>query len=146
MNYWEKILLFVTISTLWVISESITVILVLLPSSRASDEEIAARKKEVIEPKELLLTLIFLIVADNALLLVSLVAITISGMPNEQLIKHYIITALLVNLLSDIILCSEGMVRTLTGENKPNLMLTIIRRVLKVIVIILVCIAIVMGL
>ena len=140
MNYWEKILLFVTISTLWVISESITVILVLLPSSRASDEEIAARKKEVIEPKELLLTLIFLIVADNALLLVSLVAITISGMPNEQLIKHYIITALLVNLLSDI------MVRTLTGENKPNLMLTIIRRVLKVIVIILVCIAIVMGL
>lgn len=145
MNYWEKILLFVTISTLWVISESITVILALLPSSRASDEEIAARKKEVLEPKELLLALIFLIIADNALLLVSLVTITISGMSNEQLIKHYIITALLVNLLSDIILCSEGMIRALTGERKHDLVLIIIRRILKFIAIILVCMAIAMA-
>ena len=81
---------------------------------------------------------------NNALLLISLG--TISGLASEQTIRHYIITALLISILSDIILCSEGMVRTLTGENKPNLMLTIIRRVLKVIVIILVCIAIVMGL
>ena len=146
MNYWEKILLFVTISTLWVISESITVILALLPSSRASDEEIAARKKEVIEPKELLLTLIFLIVADNASLLVSLVAITTSGMPNEQFMKHYIITALLVNLLSDIILCLEGMSRVLTGDNKRSLVLIIIRQILKFIAIVLMIVAITMEL
>ena len=146
MNYWEKILLFVTISTLWVISESITVILALLPSSRASDEEIAARKKEVIEPKELLLTLIFLIVADNASFLVSLVAITTSGMPNEQLMKHYIITALLVNLLSDIILCLEGMSRVLTGDNKRSLVLIIIRQILKFIAIVLMIVAITMEL
>lgn len=146
MNYWEKILLFVTISTLWVISESITVILALLPSSRASDEEIAARKKEVIEPKELLLTLIFLIVADNASLLVSLVAITTSGMPNEQLMKHYIITALLVNLLSDIILCLEGMSRVLTSDNKRSLVLIIIRQILKFIAIVLMIVAITMEL
>lgn len=146
MNYWEKILLFVTISTLWVISESITVILALLPSSRASDEEIAARKKEVIEPKELLLTLIFLIVADNASLLVSLVAITTSGMPNEQLMKHYIITALLINLLSDIILCLEGMSRVLTGDNKRSLVLIIIRQILKFIAIVLMIVAITMEL
>lgn len=100
-------------------------------------------KKEGIEPKELLLALIFLIIADNALLLVSLV--TISGMSNEQLIKHYIITALLVNLLSDIILCSEGMIRALTGERKHDLVLIIIRRILKFIAIILVCMAIAMA-
>ena len=145
MNYWEKILLFVTISTLWVISESITVILALLPSSRASDEEIAARKKEVIEPKELLLTLIFLIVADNASLLVSLVAMTASDIPNEQAIRHYVTTALLVNFLSDIIICSEGMIRTLTGEKKRDLVLIVIRRSLKFIAIILVCMAIAMA-
>ena len=145
MNYWEKILLFVTISTLWVISESITVILALLPSSRASDEEIAARKKEVIEPKELLLTLIFLIVADNALLLVSLVAMTASDIPNEQAIRHYVTTALLVNLLSDSIICSEGMIRALTSERKRDLVLIVIRRTLKFIAVILVCMAIAMA-
>ena len=145
MNYWEKILLFVTISTLWVISESITVILALLPSSRASDEEIAARKKEGIEPKELLLALIFLIIADNALLLVSLVAMTASDIPNEQAIRHYVTTALLVNLLSDIIICSEGMMRALIGERKRDLVLIVIRRTLKFIAVILVCMAIAMA-
>lgn len=138
-------MLFVTISTLWVISESITVILALLPSSRASDEEIAARKKESIEPKELLLALIFLIIADNALLLVSLVAMTASDIPNEQAIRHYVTTALLVNLLSDIIICSEGMIRALTGERKRDLVLIVIRRTLKFIAVILVCMAIAMA-
>lgn len=146
MNYWEKILLFVTISTLWVISESIIVILGLLPSSRASDEEIAARKKEVIEPKELLFALIFLIIADNALLLVSLVTMTASDIPNEQAIRHYVTTAFLVNLLSDVIICSEGIMRALTGERKHDLVLIVIRRSLKFIAIILVCMAMVMGL
>jgi hypothetical protein len=144
MNYWEKILLFVIISTLWVIYESISIIVISLPSSRASDEEITALGKEVAQPRLILIFSIIFIVMNNALLLISLG--TISGLASEQTIRHYIITALLISILSDIILCSEGMVRTLTGENKPNLMLTIIRRVLKVIVIILVCIAIVMGL
>ena len=138
-------MLFIILGAFWTIHESVSVVMLSLPSSRASDEEIAARKKEGIEPKELLLALIFLIIADNALLLVSLVTITISGMSNEQLIKHYIITALLVNLLSDIILCSEGMIRALTSERKRDLVLIVIRRTLKFIAVILVCMAIAMA-
>ena len=138
-------MLFIILGAFWTIHESVSVVMLSLPSSRASDEEIAARKKEVIEPKELLLILIFLIVADNALLLVSLVAMTASDIPNEQAIRHYVTTALLVNLLSDIIICSEGMIRALTGERKHDLVLIIIRRILKFIAIILVCMAIAMA-
>ena len=139
-------MLFIILGAFWTIYESVSIVVLSLPSSRASDEEIAARKKESIEPKELLLALIFLIIADNALLLVSLVAITTSGMPNEQLMKHYIITALLVNLLSDIILCLEGMSRVLTGDNKRSLVLIIIRQILKFIAIVLMIVAITMEL
>ena len=79
-------MLFIILGAFWTIHESVSVVMLSLPSSRASDEEIAARKKEVLEPKELLLALIFLIIADNALLLVSLVAMTASDIPNEQAI------------------------------------------------------------
>ena len=138
-------MLFIILGAFWTIHESVSVVMLSLPSSRASDEEIAARKKEVLEPKELLLALIFLIIADNALLLVSLVAMTASDIPNEQAIRHYVTTALLVNFLSDIIICSEGMIRSLTGERKHDLVLIIIRRILKFIAIILVCMAIAMA-
>lgn len=138
-------MLFIILGAFWTIHESVSVVMLSLPSSRASDEEIATRKKEVLEPKELLLALIFLIIADNALLLVSLVAMTASDIPNEQAIRHYVTTALLVNFLSDIIICSEGMIRTLTGEKKRDLVLIVIRRSLKFIAIILVCMAIAMA-
>lgn len=138
-------MLFIILGAFWTIYESISIVVLSLPSSRASDEEIAARKKEGIEPKELLLALIFLIIADNALLLVSLVAMTASDIPNEQAIRHYVTTALLVNLLSDIIICSDGMIRALTGERKRDLVLIVIRRTLKFIAVILVCIAIAMA-
>lgn len=138
-------MLFIILGAFWTIHESVSVVMLSLPSSRASDEEIATRKKEVIEPKKLLLALIFLIIADNALLLVSLVAMIASDIPNEQAIRHYVTTALLVNLLSDIIICAEGMIRTLTGEEKRDLVLIVIRRILKFIAIILVCMAIAMA-
>lgn len=138
-------MLFIILGAFWTIHESVSVVMLSLPSSRASDEEIAARKKESIEPKELLLALIFLIIADNALLLVSLVAMTASDIPNEQAIRHYVTTALLVNLLSDIIICSEGMIRALIGERKRDLVLIVIRRTLKFIAVILVCVAIAMA-
>ena len=138
-------MLFIILGAFWTIHESVSVVMLSLPSSRASDEEIAARKKEGIEPKELLLALIFLIIADNALLLVSLVAMTASDIPNEQAIRHYVTTALLVNLLSDIIICSEGMMRALIGERKRDLVLIVIRRTLKFIAVILVCMAIAMA-
>ncbi len=138
-------MLFIILGAFWTIYESVSIVVLSLPSSRASDEEIAARKKESIEPKELLLALIFLIIADNALLLVSLVAMTASDIPNEQAIRHYVTTALLVNLLSDIIICSEGMMRALIGERKRDLVLIVIRRTLKFIAVILVCMAIAMA-
>ena len=138
-------MLFIILGAFWTIYESVSIVVLSLPSSRASDEEIAARKKESIEPKELLLALIFLIIADNALLLVSLVAMTASDIPNEQAIRHYVTTALLVNLLSDIIICSEGMIRALIGERKRDLVLIVIRRTLKFIAVILVCMAIAMA-
>lgn len=138
-------MLFIILGAFWTIYESVSIVVLSLPSSRASDEEIAARKKESIEPKELLLALIFLIIADNALLLVSLVAMTASDIPNEQAIRHYVTTALLVNLLSDIIICSEGMIRALIGERKRDLVLIVIRRTLKFIAVILVCVAIAMA-
>ena len=136
-------MLFATTCALWAFYESALVILVSLPSSLASDE-----RKEAIElkPKTALFLFIFLIIADNALLFVSLVTVIISNFANEQTINHYLITALLVNLLSDIIISSDGIGRILSSTNKRNSVLFTIIRILKLIAIVLIITTTVMGL